>query len=102
MTNNQFRTTLAHLEMSQGALARLFTHLGDTAAPVTIRRRVERWAQGAAAIPGEAAAFLNLLVEFPEVLERMRDEGWEWQGFGTGRPPRGTPGRKPVVGRAPV
>jgi hypothetical protein len=97
MTQNQFRTTLARLKLSQGALARLLTHLGDTADPTTIRRRVERWAQGATPVPGEAAAFLNLFAKFPDLLRELRVEGWDDSGFGTGRPPRQAPGRQPEV-----
>jgi hypothetical protein len=87
MTTDEFRSTLDALQLSQGALARLLGHLGDTAEPLTIRRRVERWAQGATTVPGEAAALLNLLAQFPYLLRRLRKEGWEYQGFGTGRPP---------------
>jgi DNA-binding transcriptional regulator YiaG len=76
MTNDEFRTWLERNAMSQGALARLLIHLGDTAAPLTIRRRVERWAQGRVAVPGEAAALLNLLERFPYLLPRLRRDGW--------------------------
>jgi hypothetical protein len=97
MTRNQFRNTLAALEMSQGALARLLAHLGDTADPLTIRRRVERWAQGGTPIPGEAAAFINLFAKFPDLRRKLREEGWDDQGFGTGRLPRKSPGPNPEI-----
>jgi len=85
MEREELRQTLAELEMSQGALARLFIQLGDTAAPLTVRRRVERWCQGGSNVPGEAAAFLNLLKRYPKVLADLRRNAPQPQG---GRHPK--------------
>ena len=75
MTTDEFRATLQRLRLSQGELARLLAQLGDGASHHTILRRVERWAQGVSAVPGEAAALLGLLVRFPGVLRALRTTG---------------------------
>jgi hypothetical protein len=72
MNTEEFRAALLRLELSQGALARMFTELGDPASPITVRRRVERWAQGASTVPGEVTAFLTILERFPKVLASLR------------------------------
>ncbi len=71
MTTEEFRESLGRMKLSQGALARMFKALGDTADPLTIRRRVESWAQGRTRVPGEAAAFMTLLERFPAVREAL-------------------------------
>jgi len=76
MTTDEFRERLAEFGMTQRELSRLLAHLGDPALPVTILRRVERWCQGATTIPGEMAAFMNLLSLYPYVLRKLRKEEW--------------------------
>jgi DNA-binding transcriptional regulator YiaG len=68
MNPDEFREALARLNLSQGALARLFRHLGDPAEAQTIRTRVERWASGKARVSGEAVAMLGLFRCYPNVL----------------------------------
>jgi hypothetical protein len=74
MDTEQFRAALTTLGLSVGELARLFEHLGDDAKAPTIRRRIERWASGSTRIPGEATAFLNVLLDEPRVVRRYRKE----------------------------
>lgn len=72
MNTKEFRTALHELDFSVGDLARLFEHLGDDAKPTTIRRRIERWAAGTARVPGEAVAFLNIMLDDPRIARRYR------------------------------
>lgn len=72
MDTTTFRACLDRLGLSQGALARLLTELGDPASALTVLRRVERWAQGAARVPGEMVAFLALLERYPRILRDLR------------------------------
>ena len=68
MTTEEFRAALQRLGLSQGALARLLTRFRDPADPVTVRRRVERWAQGGSRVPGEMIALLTVLELYPQIL----------------------------------
>jgi hypothetical protein len=82
METEELREALKELKLSQGALARIFKHLGDTADQTTIRRRVERWAQGGTRISGEGAALVNLLMRYPDVAAELRQITWvEPAGF---------------------
>jgi DNA-binding transcriptional regulator YiaG len=72
MTTDEFRATLKRLGLSQGALSRILLHLGDPAEPITVRRRVERWAQGGHRIPGEAIALLTLLDQHADILDELQ------------------------------
>lgn len=74
MDTDEFRSTITALGLSQGAVARILKHLGDDASPITIRRRVERWAQGRHAIPGEAGALMVVFKRYPFVLAEVLAE----------------------------
>jgi hypothetical protein len=76
METDELRDALRELDLTQGALARIFTYLGDPADPMTIRRRVERWAQGGTRISGEGAALVNLLKRYPAIAAELRQAVW--------------------------
>lgn len=73
MTTEEFRAALLRLDLSQGEVSRLLNRLGDTATPHTVRRRVERMAQGLATVSGELAALITVFEQFPTVLEALRE-----------------------------
>ena len=68
----EFRSALARHELTQGGLARLLVALGDQTEVLSVRRRVERWAQGGASPPGEITALFTLLDRYPQIMVDLR------------------------------
>ena len=61
MSTAEFRATLDRLGLTQVALARVLIHLGDQGQPISILRRVQRWAAEVSAVPGETVVLLELV-----------------------------------------
>jgi hypothetical protein len=57
---------MSRLGLSAADLARLYSDLGDPAGEAVIYRRVRRRMKAGAEVPGEAVAFLNLLIRVNE------------------------------------
>jgi hypothetical protein len=61
-----FRAELDQLGLSQSALARRMSELGDPRDVKTILRSVSNWCRGAVAVPGEMWVVIRLLADRPD------------------------------------
>lgn len=62
---------MTQLDLTPDELARLYAHLGDTADLATITRRVRRRMNSDSEAPGEAIAFLNLLLKIRQAAASL-------------------------------